>query len=70
MNHLRVARPLNPKISIIVPAMNEAENLRHILPLLPPVHEVILVDGFIHDFGSLQVALTSTVAFLACLSGN
>lgn len=34
-----------PRISIIVPARNEARNLREVLPQLPPVHEVILVDG-------------------------
>ena len=34
-----------PKISIVVPARNEAKNLEVILPELPPVHEVILVDG-------------------------
>ena len=32
-------------ISIIVPAMNEATHLRMVLPRLPQVHEVILVDG-------------------------
>ena len=45
MNHLSLARPLEPKISIVIPAMNEAKNLRCILPQLPAVHEVILVDG-------------------------
>jgi glycosyltransferase involved in cell wall biosynthesis len=35
-----------PTISVIVPAMNEAENLAHVLPRIPRgVHEVILVDG-------------------------
>lgn len=38
-------RPRNPRISIVVPAMNEARNLEVVLPQLPPVHEVILVDG-------------------------
>jgi glycosyltransferase involved in cell wall biosynthesis len=33
-------------ISVIVPTLNEAENLPHVLPLIPKdVHEVILVDG-------------------------
>ena len=40
-------RPADPKISIVVPAMNEARNLEVMLPLLPDahpgVHEVILV---------------------------
>lgn len=34
-----------PRVSIIVPAINEATNLRVVLPQLPAVHEVILVDG-------------------------
>jgi hypothetical protein len=34
-----------PKISIVMPARNEAANLRVVLPELPAVHEVILVDG-------------------------
>jgi hypothetical protein len=29
----------------VIPAKNEAANLREVLPLLPDVHEVILVDG-------------------------
>jgi len=38
-------RPREPRISIVVPALNEARNLREVLPTLPAVHEVILVDG-------------------------
>src|SRR4051794_41831536 len=34
-----------PRISIVVPALNEALNLSVVLPQLPRVHEVILVDG-------------------------
>ena len=34
-----------PKISIVVPVLNEAANLRLVLPGLPDVHEIILVDG-------------------------
>jgi glycosyltransferase involved in cell wall biosynthesis len=34
------------RVSVIVPALNEASNLPHVLPRIPPwVHEVILVDG-------------------------
>lgn len=36
---------LNPRISVVIPARNEARNLEVILPELPPVHQVILVDG-------------------------
>lgn len=35
-----------PRISLIIPAMNEAKNLPHVLPRVPAwVHEVLLVDG-------------------------
>src|SRR5215470_184132 len=36
----------SPTISVVIPACNEAPNLGHILPYIPPiVSEVILVDG-------------------------
>jgi glycosyltransferase involved in cell wall biosynthesis len=44
----RVALPSMsvPRISVIVPAMNEADNLPHVLPLIPAwIDEIILVDG-------------------------
>jgi glycosyltransferase involved in cell wall biosynthesis len=47
---------LDPKISIVVPARNEARNLELILPRLPEVHEVILVDGHSVD-GTIETAL-------------
>lgn len=35
-----------PRISVVIPALNEGRNLRHVLPLIPSfVHEIILVDG-------------------------
>jgi glycosyltransferase involved in cell wall biosynthesis len=48
-------RPALPRISIVVPALNEAANLREVLPSLPKVHEVILVDGGSVD-GTVEVA--------------
>lgn len=37
---------LNPKVSIIIPTLNEERNLPHVLPHIPAwVHEVILIDG-------------------------
>ena len=48
-------RPTNPRISVVVPALNEARNLREVLPGLPAVHEVILVDGGSVD-GTIQAA--------------
>src|SRR6266566_5083820 len=39
-----------PRISVVIPALNEALNLRHVLPLIPWfVHEIILVDGYSTD---------------------
>ena len=34
-----------PRVSVVVPVKNEAANLREVLPRLPKVHEVIVVDG-------------------------
>ncbi|MFD4636450.1 glycosyltransferase family 2 protein [Lentzea sp. NPDC058436] len=45
----RGTRPREPRISVIVPARNEARNLELILPALPSVHEVIVVEGSSHD---------------------
>ena len=40
----------HPTVSVVIPALNEADNLRHVLPRVPAdVHEVILVDGFSDD---------------------
>ncbi len=40
------ARAAVPRVSVVVPARNEARNLPHVLGALPPdLHEVILVDG-------------------------
>lgn len=39
-----------PEVSVVIAALNEAANLRHVLPRVPrDVHEVILVDGFSED---------------------
>lgn len=43
-------------VSVVVPALNEAENLPHVLPRIPKwVHEIILVDGHSVD-GTAEVA--------------
>jgi glycosyltransferase involved in cell wall biosynthesis len=52
---LRMAKS-NPKISVVIPARNEARNLETVLPELPAVHEVILVDGNSSD-GTIETAL-------------
>jgi len=44
------------RVSVVVPALNEAENLPHVLPRIPTwVHEVLLVDGHSTD-GTIEVA--------------
>lgn len=45
-----------PTVSVVIPALNEAENLPHVLPLIPPwIDEVLLVDGASTD-GTAEVA--------------
>jgi len=40
------APPLRPRVSVVIPALNEARNLPHVFGRLPgDLHEVILVDG-------------------------
>jgi glycosyltransferase involved in cell wall biosynthesis len=44
------------RVSVVIPAMNEAENLPHVFPRLPDgLHEVIIVDGRSTD-GTVEVA--------------
>lgn len=44
------------KVSVVIPALNEAESLPHVLPRIPAgLHEVILVDGASTD-GTIDVA--------------
>ncbi len=39
-------KQIRPRISVVIPALNEAQNLQYVLPYIPPiVNEVILVDG-------------------------
>jgi glycosyltransferase involved in cell wall biosynthesis len=47
---------LAERVSVVIPARNEARNLPHVLDALPPgLHEVILVDGHSVD-GTVEVA--------------
>ncbi|HEX3724299.1 MAG TPA: glycosyltransferase family 2 protein [Nitrolancea sp.] len=51
-NHL----PTSHSVSVVIPALNEAENLPHVLPRIPHwVDEVILVDGHSVD-GTPEIA--------------
>lgn len=45
-----------PRVSIVVPAKNEARNLEVILPALPDVHQIIVVDGHSVD-DTIETAL-------------
>ncbi len=46
----RVATHTVPRVSVVIPTKNEAENLPHVLPRLPAdLHEVILVDAHSTD---------------------
>jgi hypothetical protein len=39
-------RQAGNRVSVVIPALNEADNLEHVLPRIPAwVHEVLLVDG-------------------------
>lgn len=46
----------NPKVSIVVPARNEARNLELVLPALPADAEIIVVDGHSVDDTAAVVA--------------
>jgi hypothetical protein len=55
----RPVRSRFPRVSVVVPARNEARNLEVVLPAVaavrPAVHEVVVVDGHSTD-GSLETA--------------
>ncbi|HEX5090446.1 MAG TPA: glycosyltransferase family 2 protein [Nocardioides sp.] len=59
----------DPLISIVVPALNEALNLSVVLPQLPPVHEVILVDGGSVD-GTVMAARRALPDIITVLQGR
>jgi glycosyltransferase involved in cell wall biosynthesis len=40
-----VRPPVAPAVSVIIPTLNEAANLPHILPMIPAEYEVVVVDG-------------------------
>jgi glycosyltransferase involved in cell wall biosynthesis len=52
----RIGRPAMPTISVLVPTLNEAKNLRHVLPQIPEmVDEIVLIDGGSTD-GTIETA--------------
>jgi glycosyltransferase involved in cell wall biosynthesis len=50
-----MARSANPTVTIVIPARNEARNLEVILPKLPDVEQIVLVDGNSVD-GTIETA--------------
>ena len=56
MHAVRPRPTSNPRISIIVPARNEARNLEVVLPTLPADAEIIVVDGHSVDDTAQVVA--------------
>jgi glycosyltransferase involved in cell wall biosynthesis len=60
---------VDPRISIVVPALNEALNLAAVLPRLPQVHEVILVDGGSVD-GTIRAARRAMPDIITVLQGR
>jgi glycosyltransferase involved in cell wall biosynthesis len=58
LEHSALTLRPTPRISVIVPALNEAENLLHVLPRIPAdVFEIVLVDGGSGD-ATVEVART------------
>ena len=52
----RRARCFLPDVSVVIPTLNEAENLRLLLPRFPDwIHEIVIVDGCSTD-GTVEVA--------------
>ncbi|MBM2809284.1 MAG: Dolichol-phosphate mannosyltransferase [Chloroflexi bacterium] len=50
MGHRHIMIPKSLRVSVVIPALNEAQNLPYVLPRIPAwVHEVILVDGHSTD---------------------
>lgn len=46
----------HPRVSVVIPTLNEAKNLPHVLPAVPEwVHEIVLIDGGSTD-GTTEVA--------------
>lgn len=46
----------NPKVTVLICTLNEAENLPHVIPLIPDwVDEVLIVDGHSTD-GTVEIA--------------
>ncbi len=52
----RDLRPAVPRVSVVIPTLNEAANLPHVMSELPEdIYELVLVDGNSID-GTVEVA--------------
>ena len=67
--HRRTSQHRDPLVSIVIPALNEALNLAAVLPQLPKVHEVILVDGGSVD-GTVRAARRALPEIVTVLQGR
>jgi hypothetical protein len=56
-NGLRLVEDDRPSVSVVIPTMNEAANLPHVLAEVSSDYELIVVDGGSHD-GTMEVART------------
>ena len=56
-NGLRLVEDERPSVSVVIPTMNEAANLPHVLAEISSDYELIVVDGGSHD-GTMEVART------------
>ena len=64
-------RPTEPRISVVIPALNEAESLPFVLEKIPlDLHEVVLVDGRSDD-GTIDAARRSWSGIsIVCQQGS
>ena len=53
-----------PSVCVLLPTLNEARNLPHLLPRIPPDYEVVIVDGRSTDG---TVAVATALRPLACV---
>ncbi len=51
----RLSENGSPRVSVVIPALDEKENLPHVLPGIPDEVEVVLVDGHSTD-GTVELA--------------
>ena len=61
---------LDVRVSVVIPTLNEAENLPHVFARLPAgIHEVIIVDGLSTD-DTVEVARAAARARIVMQTGR